>query len=304
MAVGTHDTNITGPKAHRVTFRQTCSNAMLANAVGPELLKHGKKWYFLTADYAFGTDAHERFKKILLAHGGTEVGNDLHPLGADRLLVVPDQGAQHRRRRAGVLQLRPQHAERGQSRGPARAQQEDDLRRHPVRQRRRGRPAGRRHRRLDLGLRLGTRGRRRRRRRSTPRSSRASTRSTGASTSATWPAKNIIDRLNARRHDRYREARRRRSRTSTTTPARRAARTSASATTRPCSGTYAGMIVPKNKRRSRERVLHDRLDASAATSRPSRARTPTARRPQKIIASEKIGAARRLHRPEGLARTP
>jgi branched-chain amino acid transport system substrate-binding protein len=81
MAIGTHDTNITGPKAHRATFRQTCSNAMLANAVGPELLKHGKKWYFLVADYAFGTDAHDRLKTILLAHGGQEVGADLHPLG-------------------------------------------------------------------------------------------------------------------------------------------------------------------------------------------------------------------------------
>ena len=80
LAQGTHDTNITGPKANKVTFRQTCSNAMLANAVGPELLKHGKKWYFLTANYAFGTDAYARLKKILLAHGGTEVGNDLHPL--------------------------------------------------------------------------------------------------------------------------------------------------------------------------------------------------------------------------------
>jgi branched-chain amino acid transport system substrate-binding protein len=80
LAVGTHDTNITGPKAHRVTFRQTCSNAMLANAVGPELLKHGKKWYFLTADYAFGTDAYARLKKILLAQGGQEVGNDLHDI--------------------------------------------------------------------------------------------------------------------------------------------------------------------------------------------------------------------------------
>jgi branched-chain amino acid transport system substrate-binding protein len=81
LAVGTHDTNITGPKAHRVTFRQTCSNAMLANAVGPELLKHGKKWYFLVADYAFGTDARDRFKKILLAHGGQVAGEDLHKLG-------------------------------------------------------------------------------------------------------------------------------------------------------------------------------------------------------------------------------
>jgi len=81
MAVGTHDTNITGPKAHRVTFRQTCSNAMLANAIGPELLKHGKKWYFLVADYAFGTDGAARLKKILLAHGGQVIGEDLHKLG-------------------------------------------------------------------------------------------------------------------------------------------------------------------------------------------------------------------------------
>jgi branched-chain amino acid transport system substrate-binding protein len=81
LAIGTHDTNITGPKAHRVTFRQTCSNAMLANAVGPALLKHGKKWYFITADYAFGNDAHARLQRILLAQGGQEVGNDQHPLG-------------------------------------------------------------------------------------------------------------------------------------------------------------------------------------------------------------------------------
>jgi ABC-type branched-subunit amino acid transport system substrate-binding protein len=81
LAIGAHDTNITGPKAHRVTFRQTCSNAMLANAIGPELLKHGKKWYFLVADYAFGTDGATRLKKILLAHGGTISGEDLHPLG-------------------------------------------------------------------------------------------------------------------------------------------------------------------------------------------------------------------------------
>ena len=81
LAIGTHDTNITGPKAHRVTFRQTCSNAMLANAIAPELIKHGKKWYLLVADYAFGTDGAARVKKILLAQGGQVVGEDLHKLG-------------------------------------------------------------------------------------------------------------------------------------------------------------------------------------------------------------------------------
>jgi branched-chain amino acid transport system substrate-binding protein len=82
LAIGTHDTNITGPKANRVCFRQTCSNAMLASAVAPALLKKGKRWYFLVADYAFGTDGYARCKKILLANGGQEAGSDLHPLGA------------------------------------------------------------------------------------------------------------------------------------------------------------------------------------------------------------------------------
>jgi branched-chain amino acid transport system substrate-binding protein len=81
VAIGTHDTNITGPKANKVTFRTTCSSAMLASAVGPALLKKGKKWYFITADYAFGNDAHDRLAKILLAAGGSEAGNDRHPLG-------------------------------------------------------------------------------------------------------------------------------------------------------------------------------------------------------------------------------
>jgi len=81
LAIGTHDTNITGPKANKVTFRATCSNSMLANAVGPASLKKGKRWYFITADYAFGNDAHDRLSKILLAAGGQEVGNDRHPLG-------------------------------------------------------------------------------------------------------------------------------------------------------------------------------------------------------------------------------
>jgi branched-chain amino acid transport system substrate-binding protein len=82
LAIGTHDTNITGQGAHHVTFRQTCSNAMLANAVGPSLLKNGKKWYFITADYAFGNDAQARLQKILLAQGGEVVANDKHALGA------------------------------------------------------------------------------------------------------------------------------------------------------------------------------------------------------------------------------
>ncbi len=81
VAVGTHDTAMTGAKANRVCFRQTCSLAMLSNALGAELIRRAKRWYFLVADYAFGTDARDRLKTILDAHGGTVAGMDLHPVG-------------------------------------------------------------------------------------------------------------------------------------------------------------------------------------------------------------------------------
>ncbi len=81
VAVGTHDTAMTGAKANRVCFRQTCSLAMLSTALGAELVKRAKRWYFLVADYAFGTDARDRLKVILDAHRGRVAGMDLHPVG-------------------------------------------------------------------------------------------------------------------------------------------------------------------------------------------------------------------------------
>jgi len=81
IAVGTHDTAMTGTKANRVCFRQTCSLAMLSTALGAELVRRAKRWYFLVADYAFGTDARDRLQTILLAHGGSVAGMDLHPIG-------------------------------------------------------------------------------------------------------------------------------------------------------------------------------------------------------------------------------
>ena len=51
---------MTGARANRVCFRQTCSLAMLSTALGAELVRRAKRWYFLVADYAFGTDARDR----------------------------------------------------------------------------------------------------------------------------------------------------------------------------------------------------------------------------------------------------
>ena len=143
LAIGTHDTNITGPKAHRVTFRQTCSNAMLANAIGPALLKHGKKWYFLVADYAFGTDGAGAPPEDPARAGRPSRRRRPPQTRRDRLLVLSDQGAQHRRQRTVLLELWTRLSELYQGCRPARAPQEDGLRRDLVRQRRRGRHAGR-----------------------------------------------------------------------------------------------------------------------------------------------------------------
>lgn len=81
VAIGTHDSDITGAKANRAAFRACPNNAMLAAAVAPAMLREGKRWYFMVANYAFGTDAYKRLKRILLAQGGQEAGVDLHPLG-------------------------------------------------------------------------------------------------------------------------------------------------------------------------------------------------------------------------------
>jgi len=91
LAVGTHDTNITGPKANRCCFRTTCSNSMVVNAVAPALLREGKRWFFVTADYAFGNDAHVRFKEHLLAAGGHEVGEIKHKLGETDFNPIMDR---------------------------------------------------------------------------------------------------------------------------------------------------------------------------------------------------------------------
>jgi branched-chain amino acid transport system substrate-binding protein len=54
---------------------------MDANAIALTLMeKFGKKWYFLTPDYAYGHSVQSVFEKLLKAAGGTSAGS-LVPLG-------------------------------------------------------------------------------------------------------------------------------------------------------------------------------------------------------------------------------
>jgi branched-chain amino acid transport system substrate-binding protein len=77
VAAGTHDTTITGTNARLCCFRTTAANAMLANATAKALLPYGKKWFFITPDYAYGHSAQEGFQSVLEANGGQSLGNEL-----------------------------------------------------------------------------------------------------------------------------------------------------------------------------------------------------------------------------------
>ncbi|MBV8170442.1 MAG: ABC transporter substrate-binding protein [Candidatus Eremiobacteraeota bacterium] len=77
VAAGTHDTTITGSNAHPCCFRTTAANSMLANATAKALLPYGKKWFFITPDYAYGHSAQAGFQAVLEANGGQSLGNEL-----------------------------------------------------------------------------------------------------------------------------------------------------------------------------------------------------------------------------------
>src|SRR5271165_1609804 len=73
-------TDITGKNCNRYTFRLNTPVAVQARMFAPFALGYGKKWYFLTASYAFGQDIKNSFHDLLAKAGGTAVGGDEVPL--------------------------------------------------------------------------------------------------------------------------------------------------------------------------------------------------------------------------------
>jgi branched-chain amino acid transport system substrate-binding protein len=79
---GGHTDTVTGTQCHWNVFRVCNTTRMETNSVSKLLLdKYGKKWYFITTDYAFGHSLQEGFEASLKAAGGTELGADYTPLG-------------------------------------------------------------------------------------------------------------------------------------------------------------------------------------------------------------------------------
>jgi len=79
---GGHTDPITGTNCHWNVFRVCNTTQTEANAVAGALIKDaGKKWYYLTPDYAFGHTLQEGLEKAATKLGGTKLGGDLTPLG-------------------------------------------------------------------------------------------------------------------------------------------------------------------------------------------------------------------------------
>lgn len=79
---GGHTDAVTGTACHWNVFRVCNTTQMEANAVAGQLIKDaGKKWYYITPDYAFGHTLQDGMEKAAQKLGGMKVGADLTPLG-------------------------------------------------------------------------------------------------------------------------------------------------------------------------------------------------------------------------------
>ncbi len=82
FASGGHTDDVTGKNCTWNTFRTCHSTWMEAHATAYTLAKKfGKRFYFITPDYAYGHALQTAFDDVIKQIGGTTVGTDLTPLG-------------------------------------------------------------------------------------------------------------------------------------------------------------------------------------------------------------------------------
>ncbi len=73
-------TEITGKNCNRYTFRLNTPVLVQQRMLAPYALSYGKRWYHITASFAFGQDILRSSRALLKEAGGTEVGADEVPL--------------------------------------------------------------------------------------------------------------------------------------------------------------------------------------------------------------------------------
>jgi branched-chain amino acid transport system substrate-binding protein len=83
LAIGPGSSALTNEQCSPYTIHYAYDTVALAKGTGPAVVKAGgKTWFFLTADYAFGTALQNDASNVVKAAGGTVVGSVRHPLSA------------------------------------------------------------------------------------------------------------------------------------------------------------------------------------------------------------------------------
>jgi branched-chain amino acid transport system substrate-binding protein len=83
LAVGPGSSALTNDQCSPYTIHYAYDTVALAKGTAPAVVKAGgKSWYFLTADYAFGTALQNDATAAVKSAGGTAVGSVRHPLSA------------------------------------------------------------------------------------------------------------------------------------------------------------------------------------------------------------------------------
>jgi len=75
------DTTITGSNCNKYTFRPFDAAPAQAVAFGPELVKLGKKWHIVFADYSWGQSTRDAYVEAIKKAGGEVVGTTGIPIG-------------------------------------------------------------------------------------------------------------------------------------------------------------------------------------------------------------------------------
>jgi branched-chain amino acid transport system substrate-binding protein len=83
LATDPASSDITGKLCNPYTVHWVYDTAALANGTGSAVVKAGgKKWFFLTADYAFGYALERDVTAVVKANGGEVLGGVKHPLNS------------------------------------------------------------------------------------------------------------------------------------------------------------------------------------------------------------------------------
>ena len=99
FSIGAAGASLTGKDCTAYTVHYAYDTTSLANGTASTIVKNGgKTWYFLTADYTFGTQLQAGATKVIEANGGKAIGAVRVPLGASDfssfLLQAQGSGAQ------------------------------------------------------------------------------------------------------------------------------------------------------------------------------------------------------------------